>query len=98
MTGWDLAVIAGEEFADRLAKKMRADERSLDFEALDRTASAHFIGGMPIAETTDHGVVDSYQRAFGQPGLHIMAARTRPVHVSLCWSASDCPIGSTKPF
>ena len=42
-----------EEFADRLAKKMDADQHAPAFEALDRTASAHFIGGIPIAEDAD---------------------------------------------
>ena len=57
-----------EEFADRLAKKMQAEQRALDFEVLNRTASAHFIGGMPIADSAEHGVVDPYQRVFGHPG------------------------------
>jgi cholesterol oxidase len=58
-----------EKFADRLAKKMNAEQRALDVGAFNRTASAHFIGAIPIADTAEHGVVDPYQRAFGQPGL-----------------------------
>ena len=69
-----------EEFADRLGKKMDAEQHALVFEALDRTASAHFIGGMPIAESADGGVVDPYQRAFGQPGLHVMDSSVMPAN------------------
>jgi cholesterol oxidase len=69
-----------EEFADRLTKKMHAEQRALDFEVLDRTASAHFIGGMPIADSAEHGVVDPYQRAFGVPGLHVMDGSVMPAN------------------
>jgi hypothetical protein len=61
-----------EEFADRLAKKMGTRQEALAFEVLNRTASAHFIGGIPICDTSGSGAVDPYQRVFGQPGLHVM--------------------------
>ena len=38
-----------EQFADRLSKKMKAEETATWFEVINKTASAHFIGGMPIA-------------------------------------------------
>jgi cholesterol oxidase len=69
-----------EEFADRLAKKMNAEQRALAFEVLNRTASAHFIGGIPIGETAAHGAVDPYQRVFGQPGLHVMDGSVMPAN------------------
>jgi cholesterol oxidase len=69
-----------EEFADRLAKKMHADQRALDFEVLNRTASAHFIGGMPIADSAEHGVVDPYQRLFGYPGMYVMDGAVMPAN------------------
>ena len=53
-----------EEFVDRLAKKMDGGEAgALPFEVINRTASAHFIGGIPIGDSSEHGVVDPYQRA-----------------------------------
>lgn len=69
-----------EDFADRLARKMHSDEAALWFEVVNRTASAHFIGGMSIAERADHGVVDPYQRAFGHPGLHVMDGSVMPAN------------------
>ena len=47
---------------------------------VNRTASAHFIGGMPIAESAAKGVVDPYQRAFGYPGLHVMDGSVMPAN------------------
>ncbi|MGB9345181.1 MAG: GMC family oxidoreductase [Ilumatobacteraceae bacterium] len=61
-----------EEFTDRLAKRLQSGEEALAFEVLNRTASAHFIGGISIGDTAEHGAVDPYQRAFGHPGLHVM--------------------------
>ena len=69
-----------EDFAARLAEKMHARQAALVSELVNRTASAHFIGGMPIAETADGGVVDPYQRAFGQPGLHVMDGSVMPAN------------------
>jgi cholesterol oxidase len=69
-----------EQFADRLSKKMKAEQTAMWFEVLNKTASAHFIGGMPIAETADNGVVDPYQRVFGQPGLHVMDGSVMPAN------------------
>jgi cholesterol oxidase len=37
-----------EEFVDRMAAKMDGHEGALPFEVIDRTASAHFTGGIPI--------------------------------------------------
>lgn len=67
-----------EEYAGRLAEQMGCDQYALMFESLNRTASAHFIGGMPIGDTADQGAVDPYQRVFGQPGLHILDGSVMP--------------------
>ncbi len=34
--------------------------------------TAHFIGGCPIGQTAEEGVIDPYQRAFGYPTLSIV--------------------------
>jgi cholesterol oxidase len=69
-----------EEFADRLARKMDSREGALRFEVLNKTASAHFIGGIPISDRSDRGAVDPYQRAFGHPGLHVMDGSVMPAN------------------
>lgn len=69
-----------EAFADRLARKMHGEQAALWTEVLNRTASAHFIGGITIGERADQGVVDPYQRAFGYPGLHVMDGSVMPAN------------------
>ena len=69
-----------EEFADRLAAKMGTRQGALAFEVLNRAASAHFTGGIPIGDTSEQGVVDPYQRVFGQPGLHVMDGSVMPAN------------------
>lgn len=69
-----------EEFAERLSKRMNAEETAMWFEVFNKTATAHFIGGMPIAESAEKGVVDPYQRVFGHPGLHVMDGSVMPAN------------------
>jgi cholesterol oxidase len=69
-----------EEFADRLATKMGTRQGALAFEVLNRAASAHFTGGIPIGDTSEQGAVDPYQRVFGQPGLHVMDGSVMPAN------------------
>jgi cholesterol oxidase len=69
-----------EDFADRVAKKMDGGEAALLFEVINRNASAHFIGGIPIGDRSETGAVDPYQRVFGQPGLHVMDGSVMPAN------------------
>ena len=69
-----------EDFVDRVAKKMDSGEGAVLFEVINRNASAHFIGGIPIGDSSESGAVDPYQRAFGQPGLHVMDGSVMPAN------------------
>jgi len=69
-----------EDFADRLATKMGSHQGALVTEVINRTATAHFTGGIPIGETRRTGAVDAYQRVFGQPGLHVMDGSVMPAN------------------
>jgi len=72
-----------EEVADRLAKKMDSHEGALLFEVINRTASAHFTGGIPIGDSSKSGAVDPYQRVFGQPGLHVIDGSVMPANTGV---------------
>ncbi len=72
-----------EEYVDRLAKKMGIGEGALVFEAINRTASAHFTGGIPIGDSSKNGAVDPYQRVFGQPGLHVIDGSVMPANTGV---------------
>jgi hypothetical protein len=49
-----------EDFVDRLAMKMDSGEGAVLFEAINRNASAHFVGGIPISDSGERGAVDPY--------------------------------------
>ena len=40
--------------------------------------TAHFIGGCPIGDSPETGVIDPYQRVYGHPGLTSSTARRSP--------------------
>jgi cholesterol oxidase len=69
-----------EEFVDRLAKKMGSSEAATIAEVINRTATAHFTGGIPIGDSGESGAVDPYQRVFGQPGLHVVDGSVMPAN------------------
>ena len=73
-------IASPEEFAKRLSEKMHGAQAALLTEVVNRTASAHFIGGISIAENADGGVVGPYQRVFGDPGLHVMDGSVMPAN------------------
>jgi cholesterol oxidase len=69
-----------EDFADRVARKLGSDQAALLTEVINRNASAHFVGGIPIGESSETGAVDPYLRLFGQPGLHVMDGSVMPAN------------------
>src|SRR6201999_960278 len=69
-----------EDFVDKVAKRMDSGQGALLFEAINRNASAHFVGGIPIGESSEEGAVDPYLRLFGQPGLHVMDGSVMPAN------------------
>ena len=69
-----------EDFVDRVAKKLDSREGALLTEVINRNASAHFVGGIPIGDSSESGAVDPYQRVFGQPGLHVMDGSVMPAN------------------
>ncbi len=38
--------------------------------------TAHFIGGCPIGDSPETGVIDAYHRLYGHPGLHVIDGST----------------------
>ena len=72
-----------EKFVDQMAARMGAHEGALPFEVVNRTASAHFTGGIPIGDDSEAGAVDPYQRMFGQPGLHVIDGSVMPANTGV---------------
>jgi cholesterol oxidase len=69
-----------EDFVDRVARKLGSSEAALLTEVINRNASAHFVGGIPIGDSGETGAVDPYLRMFGQPGLHVMDGSVMPTN------------------
>lgn len=69
-----------EKFSDQVAHLMGAQQDATAFEVINKAASAHFIGGITIAETPDKGAIDPYHRAFGYPGLHVIDGSVMPAN------------------
>ncbi|QNJ99883.1 FAD-dependent oxidoreductase [Dyella telluris] len=69
-----------EDFHNRLARMFGLEEGGVIFETFNMSATAHFIGGMPIAEKATDGAVDPYQRLFGHPGIHVMDGSVMPAN------------------
>ncbi|CAM05871.1 FAD-dependent oxidoreductase [Saccharopolyspora erythraea] len=63
---------AGEEANNRVAEKLGGIAGGTWGELLDMPMTAHFIGGCPIGQDAEHGVVDPYHRAFGYPTMSIV--------------------------
>ena len=70
-------VFAREGFSAVFAN---SGEAALATEVINRNASAHFVGGIPIGDSSDNGAVDPYLRMFGQPGLHVMDGSVMPAN------------------
>jgi cholesterol oxidase len=62
----------GHTVAREIAKDVNGTPGAVIGEPFGIPLTAHFLGGAVIGKDADHGVVDGYLRAFGQPGLHIV--------------------------
>jgi cholesterol oxidase len=60
------------DVARRAADKIDGDPRGLYTDVFSIPSTAHFIGGCPIGDSPESGVVDAYQRLYGHPGLHVI--------------------------
>ena len=55
----------------RLADKMDARAYGSWFEVAEIPGTAHVLGGSPIGDSIDTGVIDPWHRVYGHPGLHV---------------------------
>ncbi|MER5862616.1 GMC family oxidoreductase [Kitasatospora sp. NPDC002040] len=67
---------AAEAGARALAESINGFPGSTVGEIFDIPMTAHFIGGCPIADSPEGGVVDPYQRLYGYPGISVMDGST----------------------
>ncbi|MFJ1753249.1 GMC oxidoreductase [Kitasatospora sp. NPDC088134] len=61
-----------EEGARALAASINGFPGSTVGEIFDIPLTAHFLGGCPIGDSPDTGVVDPYHRLYGHPGISVV--------------------------
>ncbi|GAA5001372.1 GMC family oxidoreductase [Kitasatospora paranensis] len=62
----------GEEAARILADEINGFAGTNVGELMRMPMTAHFLGGCPIGEDAEHGVIDPYHRLYGHPGIHVV--------------------------
>ncbi|MGW7007707.1 GMC oxidoreductase [Streptomyces sp. NPDC054933] len=62
----------GAEAARVLAAEINGFAGSSIGEIMDTPMTAHFLGGCPIGEDPERGVIDAYHRLYGYPGIHVV--------------------------
>jgi cholesterol oxidase len=60
------------ETYELMAKHMKGYGQSGISEVFNVPMTAHFLGGCPIGDSAETGVVDPYHRLFGHEGLHVV--------------------------
>ncbi|GAA2095627.1 GMC family oxidoreductase [Kitasatospora saccharophila] len=63
---------AAEEGARALAASINGFPGSTAGEVFDIPLTAHFLGGCPIGDSAETGVVDPYHRLYGHPGISVV--------------------------
>jgi cholesterol oxidase len=63
---------AGQEAATRLAERIDGYPGGTIGDPFNIPMTAHFLGGCPIGDGPDTGVIDPYHRLYGYPGLHVV--------------------------
>jgi cholesterol oxidase len=62
---------AGNDVTRRLAKRIDGTPGGSVGEIVNVPMTAHIIGGCPIGDSPDTGVIDPWQRLYGYDGLHV---------------------------
>ncbi|MFW6694856.1 FAD-dependent oxidoreductase [Streptomyces sp. MAR4 CNX-425] len=62
----------GAEAARVLAEQIGGVAGTNLGELMGRPLTAHFLGGCPIGEDAEHGVIDPYHRLYGHPGISVV--------------------------
>jgi cholesterol oxidase len=62
----------GHEAVRRIATKIKGFAGGGWNDVFNVPMTAHFLGGAPIGDAPDRGVLDPYHRAYGHPGLHVV--------------------------
>jgi cholesterol oxidase len=62
----------GAEAARKIAESINGFAGTNVGELIGTPLTAHFLGGCPIGDSADTGVIDPYHRAYGHPGVSVV--------------------------
>jgi cholesterol oxidase len=62
----------GQEAATRLAERIDGFPGGTWGDVFDIPMTAHFLGGCPIGDSPQSGVIDPYHRLYGHPDIHVV--------------------------
>ena len=63
---------AGHEAVRRIAQRIDGFPGGGWNDVFNIPMTAHFLGGAPIGDSPERGVIDPYHRVYGHPGLHVV--------------------------
>jgi cholesterol oxidase len=63
---------AGHDAVRRIARRIRGFAGGGWNDVFNIPMTAHFLGGAPIGDSAETGVIDPYHRVYGHPGLHVV--------------------------
>ena len=65
-------IAIGQEVMERYARKVAGVPQNILLEVFfNRPTTAHILGGCPMSETAEQGVIDNTLRVHGYPGMYI---------------------------
>lgn len=62
----------GQRAAELMAEQIDGHAGGTVGDVFDIPMTAHFLGGCPIGDSAQNGVVDPYHRMYGHPGIHVV--------------------------
>ena len=62
----------GHDVVRRIAAKIGGMAQGCWNDVFNIPMTAHFLGGAPIGDAPETGVIDPYHRVYGHPGLHVV--------------------------
>ena len=62
----------GHDAVRRIAEKIKGFAGGGWNDVFNVPMTAHFLGGAPIGDSPETGVIDPYHRVYGHPGLHVV--------------------------
>lgn len=74
---------AGNDVAKRVAQHIGGVPMGSFADLVSAPLTAHFVGGVVIGQSAEHGVIDPYHRVWGYPGLSVVDGSSVPANLGV---------------